>query len=426
MSENGYLDLYGNNRAFRRLWLAQVISLTGDRASAVALLALVLQLTGSGFFAALVLGSNMLAPLLVFPISSVVVDQRSRKRLIVGSRLIGAVMALAMLLVGSRETIWIGFLAVFGMSAMNAFAAPASQAALPNLVAKEQLGRANAAFGSAQGISLGIGPLIGGLVFAEVGPDLVFILNAFSFVVSAGLTYAIRRPFSEGSPGGQGFSPLRQITLGISYMRSERRLSALLTIKLVFALAGGGAFVLLPIFAVRVFDSGEVGIGVLFAARGAGALLGPFVGRALVRENERRLFFTIGVLTAVFAAAYVGFTMVDTIAVAVPLVILAHTGGFAMWTMTSYGFQRVATDQFRGRILAVDFSLSTSMMAVAMLATGKWAETTSVRVVLTVEASVLAIAALAWTLATRDLWSTDRRNEAKSSDIVAGDPEAAR
>lgn len=408
-SDGGYLQLLRGSKGFRNLWSAQVISLTGDRASAVALLALVLELTGSGFFAGLVLACNMVSPLLVFPASALLLDRLSRRTVITVTRIVGAVMALSMALVVSNETIWIGLVATLGISAMNAFATPASQAAMPNLVARDQLSRANAVFGSSQGLSLGIGPLIGGVLSASVGPEVVFVANAISFLISAGLVLAIPQRFSEGEAQGRRSSSFDEIWSGLRYVRSDRRLTALLALKGMFALAGGGAFVLLPIFAVDVFKEGDVGIGVLMTARGAGAILGPFVGRALIGDDGLRLFSGVALLGGLFGVAYMVFAGASTILVGLPLVALAHTGGFGMWTMTSFGLQHLSDDRFRGRVLSADFSFATSLMAVAMLVTGHWATMVSPRVLLVIEASVLTLAILAWMLLNRSLCTFRKR-----------------
>lgn len=410
---HSYLGFLRRNSAFRKLWLAQLTSQTGNRASMVALLGLVLGLTGSGFLASLVLAANMLSPFMVFPFVSTIVDRFDRKRIMVCADLLAVGMALAMMLVNSAARIWIGIAATLGIAAMNAFSRPAAQAALPNLVDDEHLGRANVLLASIQGITLGIGPLIGGVVAAYVGYDAVFGVNALSFVLSAGLVMRITGRFAEDRSEAAVSRPLGAVRQGVSYARSNPRVGALLSIKSAFALAGGGAFVLLPIFAVKVFDAGDLGIGILTAARGLGALLGPFAARAVIGESQPRLFATIGSCAALFGGAYIAFTAIPQIWFALPLVTLAHTGGFALWAMQGYGLQLVTRDQLRGRVFTLDYTLATAMMGISMLVTGQVLTAVGPRVVMAGEAVALVVCAAAWVLTTHRLWRGGLRGTAE-------------
>lgn len=324
-----------------------------------------------------------------------------------------------MMLVTSAGTVWIGIVAVLGVATMNAFSRPASQAALPNLVDPPDLGRANALLASSQGITLGIGPVIGGVGAAYVGHDAVFVANAVSFVLAAILVVSIRGRFSEAGPGPAVERALGQVREGLAYVRSDARTLSLVAIKALFALAGGGAFVLLPVFATRVFSAGEVGIGLLMAARGLGALIGPFLARAVVGESESRLFVILGVCAGLFGGAYVLVAAMPLIWMALPLVTLAHTGGFALWTMESYGLQRAAPDRLRGRVLALDFTVASALMTVSMLATGRLVESVDARVIMAAEAVLLVACAGAWTMATRRFWRPAARRP-------ADDPEPGR
>lgn len=408
IDSGSYRHFLRRNPAFRRLWLSQLVSQTGDRASAVALLGLVLGLTGSGFLAGAILAANLLSPLLVFPVVSAVVDRLPRQRLMVAAHLMAAAMALAMTLVLSSGTVWVGIAAVLGVATMNAFSRPASQAALPNLVDAPDLGRANALLASTQGITLGIGPVVGGVGAAYVGHDAVFVANAVSFVLAAILVVSIRGRFAEAARGPAVERALGQVREGLAYVRSDAPTRYLVAIKALFALAGGGAFVLLPVFATRVFSAGEVGIGVLMAARGMGALIGPFLARAVVGENESRLFVVLGACAGLFGGAYALFAATPVIWLALPLVTIAHIGGFALWTMESYGLQRTTPDQLRGRVFALDFTLASALMALSMLATGRLVESVDARVLMVAESVILIACAGAWTVVTRRFWRPAR------------------
>lgn len=402
VADKDYRNLLRRNSGFRRLWLARLVSLTGDRASAVALLGLVLGRDGSGFLAGVILAANMLSPLMVFPVVATILDRFSRKAVMVVASVASAIMALAMVLVTSTASIWVGIVATLGIAIMNAFHTPASQAALPNLVDPEDLGSANTLLASIQGIALGVGPIVGGLLSAYLARDVVFVTNALSFLLSAWLIAGIRRSFAA-----ERQDPMRSphaIREGLAYVGSDARLRSLLGIKSLFALAGGGCFVLLPIFAVDAFGMGDLGLGLLMAARGLGALLGPIVARACISDCEGRLFATIGACGALFGAAYTLFAIAPTIILGLPLVVVAHSGGFALWTMQAYGLQMRSVDQYRGRLFALDFTLGNALMGASMLITGQLTTSISPRLLMASEGAAVFVCAVVWALVTRQFW----------------------
>lgn len=388
------------NTGFRHLWLAELISQIGDRASAVALVALVIHFTHSGFLAGAILAANMVAPLALLPLVSRVVDRIARKRIMVTADLAAVGVALSLLLVQSRTTIWIGLVGVVALAAADAFSTPAALAALPNLVQPEQLGTANALLGSLQGISLALGPLLGGVVAAYVGYGFAFATNAGSFLASAILVHTVRGRFEPKRATSDRTVTVRSRE-AVAYVLARPTVRAVLVLKTLFALAGGGAFVLLPLFADKVFKTGDFGIGVLMAARGLGALGGPFLLRSVIGRKPSRWLSALGASASAFGFAYLLFAATPTMWLGVPLVVVAHMGGFGLWTMVTYSLQRLVPNALLGRVCALDYAGSTSLMAASMLCTGWIGDVLSPRALMAAEAGLLVLASGAWMLRSR-------------------------
>jgi MFS family permease len=148
---------------------------------------------------------------------------------------------------------------------------------------------------------------------------------------------------------------------------------ALITVKGGFGI-GAGVLVLLLIFSKRVFHAGAVGYGILLGARGLGALIGPFIGKWLAGPDDRRLFTVIGLSLAVFGTSYALFGVMPVIWLAAIAVGVAHLGGGAQWTLSSYGLQRIVPDHIRGRVFAFDGAMITITLAVSSPLTGFMAE----------------------------------------------------
>jgi hypothetical protein len=164
---------------------------------------------------------------------------------------------------------------------------------------------------------------------------------------------------------------------------------------------------LLPVFAARVFSgngSADAAIGILYAARGLGSLLGPFAARIFVRADLRRLFPAIAAAMALFGGAYALFPAAHGLWAAAGIVLVAHLGGGTQYTMTSYGLQQITPDRVRGRIMAFELGLVTLSMSVSLLAAGRAAEVVDPRVVVEVLSGLTMAYAAAWAVATRRLW----------------------
>lgn len=396
-----YVALLRGNPAFTRLYVAQLISFAGDWFTQVALLGLVLQLTGSPAAASLLLVLQSAPFFLLSPLAGVVADRLDRRRVMVAVDLLRALAALALLLADDSGSLWIAFVATAGIAAGGAFFEPASAAALPNLVARDDLPVANVLMGAAWGTMLAVGAAIGGLVAALLGRDAAFLLDALSFLVSALLIVGIRGPFREpaaapatsmpaGSvvadgPAVDGARPTNPrepetrpmqvpgiwsaMTETFALARADRRIASLLTVKAVFGIAGG-VILLLAVFGTEVFDGGEVAIGVLFAARGLGALIGPFLARSWIGSDQGRLFTGIAVALAVFVLGYALLPFAPGLWIGAACVLVAHLGGGAQWTLSTYGLQRIAPDRIRGRVFGIDFALVTLTMAMSTVVAG--------------------------------------------------------
>lgn len=366
------IALLGRNPDFRRLYLASFISLGGDWFLLVALFALALELTGSALSVALLVVSQEIPFFLMSPVGGALADRLDRRRLMVACDLLRAALCLGFLLVGDAGSMWIAYLLLAAISSLSAVFDPASSAAFPNLVDPEDLGPANALFGSLWGTMLALGAAAGGVVAATLGRDAAFVVDAASFAASGLLLARIHRPFSGPRDPDAEHPGIVEATIEAArYARSDHRVLALLAVKAGFGLAAG-VMVLLSVFAEHVYRAGAIGIGVLMAARGVGALVGPFLGRRAAGPRDRRLFHAIGMALAVFGVGYALLGLMPSLLLGAVTVALAHLGGGAQWMLSTYGLQRITPDEVRGRIFAIDYALITLTLTVSSLVTA-WA-----------------------------------------------------
>jgi predicted MFS family arabinose efflux permease len=215
---------------------------------------------------------------------------------------------------------------------------------------------------------LAAGAAIGGAVTATFGRDLSFIVDAISFLVSAGVLWLMRARFAEERKRAEHPPLLESMRETARYAKQNKRVLALLSVKGGYG-TGAGVVAMLSVFGKEVFKAGAWGIGLLFAARGLGALLGPFLIRGLVKKDEAQ-YRAITFAVLMFGAGYFALGTSKTLAVGLGAILFAHLGGGAAWQISSYGLQREAPDWIRGRIFSADYGFLTLTMALSSLAAG--------------------------------------------------------
>lgn len=406
------LRLLRTNRDFTRLYVAQLISFAGDWFATVALLGLALELTGSSAVASLVLVLQTGPFFLVSPLAGVLADRLDRRKLLITADVARAVIALGFLLARDAGTLWIALLCVALLSVGAAFFEPTSSASLPNLVEEDDLPAANALIGSAWGTMLAVGAALGGLVAAILGRDAAFLLNAVSFVASAlliiGIHRSLRAPAQDrGATAPSGAGPVRRSVQGelaetLALARGSRMLGALLLTKTTFGV-GMGVVLLLAVFATDVFGEGDAGIGALFAARGAGALVGPFLARRRMGGNDAALLSTIAVALGAFLVGYALLPLMPLLILGALSVFVAHLGGGAQWTLSSYGLQRLVADEIRGRVFSFDYALVLATTTLSTLVAGFLTAAVGPQVALYTLVAATALSGLVWVAWTRPL-----------------------
>ncbi len=396
------VSLLRRNRDFRRLFLASVISLGGDWFLFVAITSLIVETTGRAIDVGLAILAQELAFFIASPPAGVLVDRLDRRKLMIVCDLARVGVCASFLFVGS-DTVWLAYPLLALLSIFGAPFDPASTAATPNLVAPRDLPTANALNGSLWGTMLAVGAGLGGVVATVFGRDTAFVVDAASFGVSALLLWGIRRPFSEPREPGHEHPKMLAATIEVvHYARRDHRVLALIGVKAGFGLAAG-VLALIPVFGVDVFRRGEIGVGALMAARGVGALVGPFLGHRISGAGHRRLFGTIGIALAVFGVSYMALGLAPTLWVACVVIFVAHLGGGAQWVLSTFGLQVLVPDHIRGRVFAFDFAMITLSLAISSVIAAAIADAASPRVAALVVGAMAVVWAIVWSALTRSI-----------------------
>lgn len=384
---------------------AQVISYLGDWFSFVAVVGLVDDLTSSNFLVSLVMVAFSLPSFIASPVAGPMVDRFDRRRILIAVSIVQALAALGMLLVGDG-TVWLAFVFQSSVSALAALVGPATSAAIPNIARdQEELRLANSILGSTWGVMLAIGAAIGGVFASVFGREACFIANAVSFVVAGLLFASIRTPMQaprDPALRRHRLRPVADMREALAHARKDPVLLALILSKTTFAV-GSGVVSQLAVLASDVFKGGDASRGVLIGARGLGAGIGPLLASKYTGNDLGRVIRVCGYSSLVFSCCYVVGAWMPVFALAAVFITMAHLGGGAQWTLSTFGLQMRSPDEMRGRIIAGDFALVTLMMSVTSASAGVLSDAIGVRAAITSFAVAAAVASVIYVNATRHL-----------------------
>ena len=374
---SGFLEVLRANRNFRQLWLGQVVSQLGDWFDTIALYTLLLNLTGSGRAVGLLLVARFLPSFFVGPLSGVIIDRFSRRMIMIVSDVVRAVVVLGFLFVRRPEQVWLIYALTILQLVFSTFFEPAKTAVIPSIVSGRELLAANAVASATWSVMLTLGAAFGGLVTGWFGTDVAFVLDSLTYVVSALLIAGVR--FPKRPPRAKSKLTIGK-ALGITdtlegarYVWQRPRVFALMMVKPAWGF-GGGILALLAVYGEKIFPVGRsaaTGIGILYAARGIGTAIGPIAMRRIAGETRRQLQTAIGIAFLVGGVFYVAFGTATNFALALIVLMIAHTGGSVLWVNSTVLLQSAVEDNFRGRVFAAELALLTLTMAASNYLTGE-------------------------------------------------------
>ena len=409
-----YTDLLRNNRNFRFLWFGQIVSLLGDWFNLVASAALVGMLTQSGLAVGSLFVVRMLAPFLVSPIAGVVADRYNRKHVLIAADLIRAAVVLAFLLVRKPGDVWLLYTLTAVQMAMTGFFDPAHTAILPNISNKRELGAVNALSSATWSVMLALGAALGGLFSGIFGMYPAFVIDTFTFLLSAALLAQVRMPAKLATAAADKTvaAAVGQYLRGLRYLRAHKDVLIVALQKATMALFLATAFLVIQVsIAQQVFTVGQGGgisLGLMFGLTGVGSAFGPIAARKLTGDDPSSLKEAIayGYLLAIAGM------MVTAPLLSLSMVLLGSfvrsIGSGIIWVFSTQLLLQMAPDEVRGRVFASDFMFFYLGSALASSLVGAALDTSlTITSIIWVLAALSVVPTVLWTL-----WVVKGRREA--------------
>ena len=367
-----FWNLLRRNRNYRYTWLGQVVSEVGDHFNSIAVLSLALHVTGTGAAVGGVMIARTISAIVAAPIAGVTLDRLDRRRVMIASDLIRAVVAAGFVLVFTHGYEWL----MYVLSGLLMFASPfftaGRSAILPRITDPEELHTANALTQTTQWLTLSIGTMLGGVSTMQFGYEWAFIANALSFVFSAfaiwklhsatGHFRAARTVAAKNVAQGRQF--WIEFNDSLRYMRKTPLVLAIGFAGVGWATGGGAAQILFTLFGEVVFNRGAAGIGLIWGFAGIGlvlgGVLGHWLGKRLSFEGYKHAVW-IGMF--IHGASYVLFS-VGNLFTALLFITLSRVAMGCNNVMNRTMLLTHVPDEYRGRVFTtVEAMMNSTMLA---------------------------------------------------------------
>jgi MFS family permease len=400
---SAFRSLLGRNANYRYTWIGQVVSEIGDHFNNIAVFSLVLGATKSGLVVSGVMLSRAIPAMLVGPLAGVVLDRLDRKRVMIASDLVRAVVALGFILTVSRSDTWLVYLLSALLMLASPFFTAGRASILPAITTRDELHTANSLTQTTQWTTLTIGTLLGGVSVAQFGYKLAFAGNALSFLISA---LCISRLFLPG----RGFRaerraltetdvvrPWHEYIEGLRYIRAHPLIFGIALIGVGWATGGGAAQILFSVFGELVFNRGPEGLGFIWSAAGIGLLCGAAVayqlGRRIGFEAYKR---TIVICYVVHGGAYIAFSQMRSFGWALVFIGLSRAAVGVSSILNMSQLLRHVSDSFRGRVFSTNETMQWSVMMISMALAGIASQTWNPRTIGTIAGALSSTTAIFW------------------------------
>jgi MFS family permease len=379
-----------------RLWfIGQLVSLVGTWTQTAAQGYLIYQLTKSPAYLGYVSFAGGLPTWIFTLYAGAIADRVSRRTLMVITQASMMILAfiLAFLTFTNLVQPWHIIVLSFLLGISNAFDAPARQAFVLEMVDREDMTNAIALNSTMFNLAFVVGPALGGLIYAAVGPSWCFVINGISFIaVIIALLLMKLKPFTPINTQKSAISDMKE---GLKYVVNHSAVRMLITNLFITTLFGLGITALIPAWSNTVLNGDAKTNGFLLAARGFGSLVAALMIAALGRFRWRgKLWLANSLLLPISMILFALMTWL------IPSLVAMAIMGFAFMVIVNLSNAMVQTriaDEMRGRVMGVYTFFFFGAMPVGSLLAGWSAEVIGEPLTVIIAAIILLLFAL-WVL----------------------------
>jgi len=422
-----YLQLLRNNPGFARLWLSQVISLTGDWFNTIVLSVLVAQYSdGSGVAVSLFLLARFLPSLIFTPIAGVLVDRYNRKHVLIWSNLLRALIVPLFLLADSPDMLWLIYVVTIVQFILSTVFEPGQSAIIPSLTDEQDLVEANTLVSVTWSVMLAVGAILGGGFAAIFGTQIALLTDAATFAVAAALLATIQYKPKGKSKVQDDAEDDTSFMEGLRYASRHPQMASTLAVKTTSFI--GNFDTIMTVLATQIFiigSNGEISLGIMFSMFGVGAFIGPMLTNVINDGSVHRMrrLILIGFIIIVIAWGILAWGATETFIFVCAAIFIRALGGSVNWTYSTIIIQKTAPDAYLGRMFSIDMAGFQLATVISTLAHGWLIDWVGVEHIgwIAVGSGVVSVLPLAfWGWAVRYLERSEKNHNFLESNEVLG------
>jgi len=342
-----YKDLF-KNKNFTLLSIGGLISSIGDYLYNIGVTVYIYSLTKFVGAVALMWLSRGVLRIPMLYLSGLIADSYNKKRVIMVTNLVSVIFAFLFIFI-NEQRLWLVYILAFILQSLNDIDVSSETAILPELVSKEELSYSNSIFSFLQSTSVFLSPAIGGVLYKLYGSNILFTINAISFLIAGALFSLIKYDFIKSDKAATRSGIIKS---GIEGYKIFSRYSSVKTV-----------FIIMSMFAVlgRFYETYKVAVsdillnlnpeGIIYFsyALALGGLSVPFVVKVLSKKNHVTLF-TLS--TVIIGISYIIFGYSQSFIITFGILIILGLAQNLQGIYSSTIIQNSISKEYLGRVFS--------------------------------------------------------------------------
>jgi MFS family permease len=360
---HAFKSLYIKN--YRTLWLGMLFNVASMQVNIVARSWLAYDLSGSALILGVVAMARGLPQIIFSPFGGVAADRFDKRKVLVVSQSILCVLALVNAVLVQTHLITVWQLVVIGIvqGMVFPFTMPTRQALIPHLVGDADLPNALAVDSAGRNFNRVVAPSLAGILIAW-DPTVAFYTVAAFYLISA-LTLT-RLPSTEATTDPSR-NVMQQMIFGFRYMLNNKRLLILIGMAFLAVVFGMPFQQMLPVFQAAVLNVGPEKLGFMYAAVGAGALLGS-LAIAYRSDDPRRQTYQL-IAGIGFGGFLIPFALSKNLGLSLAMLVLVGLCSEIFMTVNRMMVLLNTEARLYGRVMGT-YAMTFSLMPIATLPMG--------------------------------------------------------
>ena len=382
------IDFNGNNIINKNMFLflfGKLVSLLGSRMMSFAIGLYVLTITGSGMSFAFSMIISTIPAIILSPLAGAIADKSNRKLIVVLMDFLSGALLLGIFLVSRIYglTMILIYTTIFFLSVFNTFFSVAIEASIPNIVDEERLTKVNSYNSSINSLATILGPVLGGFVFGFISIETFIGLNGISFILSGisemFIDFRLGAKENKSELSTEDKSIFLDIKAGFQYIKTKKVIFITLIFSIYINFVFSAYSVALPYIINNKLGLTSEQYGFIQAAFAIGSLLFSILFPIISEKKDTYFLIILGLFTTSFFMMITGIptlvpfkTMGTSIHLIYFILINFIVGSSLIFINLPFFImlQRETTDEYRGRVNGLLWTMSLSISPLGMLIGG--------------------------------------------------------